>query len=169
MAPPPTSDRTGRPPLIVAHRALTPGAVENARSAIRIAAATGADLIELDIRLTLDRQPVVLHDAFLRRATRARGWVRLWPAPVLGRIPLRNSDAGDRVTSLRRVLAEFPSGVQPALHLKDRAALAPVLKAIGRHGNPGRTWLWLEHPADVTRARRRFPELRVTLLRPAGW
>lgn len=156
-------------PLIVAHRALTPGAAENTRSAVTLAAASGADLIELDIRLTLDRQPVVLHDAFLRRSTTARGWVRLWPSFALSRVPLREAKPGDRVPTLRAILREFPAGVQAALHLKDRAALPAVLKAVARFGEPGQTWLWLDHPRDVYTARRTLPELWVTLLRPAGW
>lgn len=156
-------------PLIVAHRALTPGATENARSAIALAAASGADLIELDIRLTLDRQPVVLHDAFLRGATRGRGWVRLWPSFALTRLPLREAAGGERVSSLRSILRDFPDGVQPALHLKDHAALPSVLRTVARFGDPGRTWLWLERPRDVYTATRTLPELRVTLLRPAGW
>ncbi len=156
-------------PLIVAHRAMTPGAVENTRSALVLAANNGADLIELDIRLTLDRQPVVLHDAFLGRSTRGRGWVRLWPSFALTRLPLRGGSPGDRVPALRTVLKEFPNSAQAALHLKDRAALPTVLKAISRYGQPGRTWLWLERPQDVRRATRALPELRVTLLRPAGW
>ncbi len=125
-------------PLIVAHRALTPGATENARSAIAMAAASGADLIELDVRLSLDRQPVVLHDAFLRRATRGRGWVRLWPSFALTRLPLRDAPS-DRVSSLRRILQIFPKGAQPALHLKDHAALPAVLRTVERYGNTGRT------------------------------
>ena len=156
-------------PLIVAHRSLTPGATENARSAIALAAQSGADLIELDIRLTLDRQPVVLHDAFLRRATRGWGLVRLWPSFALARLPLREAEPGDRVSLLRSILADFPVGAQPALHLKVRSALPTVLRTIARYGNPGRTWLWLEHPQDVYTASRTLPELRVTLLRPAGW
>lgn len=156
-------------PLIVAHRSLTPGAIENARSAIAVAARSGADLIELDIRLSLDRKPVILHDAFLRRSTRGRGWVRLWPSFLLYRLPLRDASDGERVMSLKSVLRVFPDGVQPALHLKDRAALPSVLNAIARHGSADRTWLWLEHPRDVSTARRRLPGLRVTLLRPAGW
>ncbi len=158
-----------RQPLIVAHRALTPGATENARSAIALAAASGADLIELDIRLTLDRQPVVLHDAFLRRATRGRGWVRLWPSFALTRLPLRQAPGGDRVSSLRSILEDFPGAAQPALHVKDHAALPGVLRAVDRFGDPGRTWLWLERPRDVYLATRALPELRVTLLRPDAW
>ncbi len=156
-------------PLIVAHRSLTPGATENARSAIALAIQSGADLIELDVRLTLDRQPVVLHDAFLRRATRGRGWVRLWPSFALARLPLRDGGPGDRVSLLRTILMDFPTDAQPALHVKDRAALPAVLRALAPYGLPGRTWLWLEHPEDVYTATRQLPELRVTLLRPAGW
>lgn len=156
-------------PLIVAHRALTPEMVENTRSAILIAAQSGADLIELDIRLTLDRKPVVLHDAFIGRSTKGRGWVRLWPSFALTRLPPRSGGPGDRVPTLRSILQTFPSDAQPALHLKDRAALPAVLKAVARHGQPGRTWLWLEDSRDVSTARRALPELRVTLLRPAGW
>ena len=54
--------------IIVAHRSLTPGAIENARSSLQLAADAGADLIELDVRLSLDRKPMVFHDAFLRLA-----------------------------------------------------------------------------------------------------
>lgn len=67
------------------------------------------------------------------------------------------------------MIEAFPDGVQPALHVKDRAALPAVLKMVAKHGQPGRTWLWLAHPADVYRATRTLPEIRVTLLRPAGW
>jgi glycerophosphoryl diester phosphodiesterase len=156
-------------PLIVAHRSLTPGATENALSAIGAARQAGADLVELDVRLTLDRQPVVLHDAFLRRSTKGRGWVRMWPSFAIYRLPLRDTPGGDRVSGLKSVLEGFPEDVQPALHLKDRAALPSVLKLISRHGRPNHTWLWLEHPKDVYTASRRLPELRITLLRPAGW
>ncbi len=156
-------------PLIVAHRSLTPGATENARSAIPVAAQNGADLIELDIRLTLDRKPVVLHDACIGGATVGHGWVRLWPSFALTRLPSRAGGPGDRVPTLRSILREFPSEAQPALHLKDRAALASVLKTVARHWIPGRTWLWLEDSRDVVTARQALPELRVTLLRPAGW
>jgi glycerophosphoryl diester phosphodiesterase len=156
-------------PLIVAHRALTPGAIENTRSAIARAAAAGADLIELDVRLTIRRQPVVIHDAFLGRITRGRGWVRMWPVWALGLVPFRDDTERNRISTVRKVLGEAPQGAQLVLHLKDRAALRPVLRMIRRHGDPGRTWLWLEHERDVFVATRALPELRVTLLRPSGW
>lgn len=154
--------------MIIAHRAMTPGAIENTIPAIAAAAVAGADLIELDIRLSLDRQPFVLHDAFLRREVRSRGWVRLWPSWALRRFRHRGDDDGIRVAPLDEVLRVIPEDVQAALHLKDRAALSSVLKTVRKHGDPGRTWLWLEDMRDVQRATRSLPEVRCTLLRPTG-
>lgn len=156
-------------PMIVAHRALTPGALENARSSLAMVKATGADLVEMDIRISLDRRPFVTHDALLGRTTHGHGWVRLWPSFALQRLRLRDSEHGEHLAPLRDILKAMPDGLQPALHLKDRGALRQVLRTIERHGQPGRTWLWLDHPVDVFTATRRLPEIRCTLLRPAGW
>ena len=156
-------------PLIIAHRALTAGAPENAPATLQRLVEAGADLAEMDIRLSLDRRPFVVHDAFLGRTTYGHGWVRLWPAFALRRLVLRGSPERERLTPLAQVLAKMPPELQPALHLKDRGALRQVLRAIRRHGDPARTWLWLERPRDVTTARRRLPKVRCTLVRPAGW
>ncbi len=148
---------------------MAPGALENARSSMAIATAQGADLLEMDVRLSLDRTPMVLHDAMLRRTTRARGWVRLWPSFALSRVPLRDAPEREPIATLARVLDELPDGVQPALHLKDPAALKSVLRLIERRGIQGRTWLWLERARDTYVATRALPELRVTMLRDTGW
>lgn len=157
-------------PLIIAHRGLTPGATENSLSATAMAANAGVDLIELDVRLSLDRQPVVMHDASLGRTTRrGRGWVGLIPSPLLRRTRLQTeSGEAERVPFLRIVLANQPPGLELALHLKDRRALRPVLRLIQRDGDPARTWLWLDRPQDVHTATRMLPEVRCTLLRPAA-
>lgn len=156
-------------PLIIAHRALLAGAPEGAASSLGRLAEAGADLAEMDIRLSLDRRPFVLHDAFLGRTTYGRGWVRLWPAFALRRIALRGGAGHERLSPLPTILAMKPANLEPALHLKDRGALRQVLRLVERHGDPAHTWLWLERPVDVVVAMRRLPQLRCTLLRPAGW
>lgn len=151
-------------PLVVAHRAKTPGyPVENALSAIQRAADAGADLAELDIRLSLDRRAVVLHDAFLGRTTVGRGWVGSYPARFLRRLRLR-ANADEQLPLLRDLLSSLPASIQPALHLKDHAAIRPVLADIGRHGDPSRTWLWLDRLDHVRLARGRFPTIHCTYL-----
>lgn len=155
-------------PLIIAHRGLVPGGSENSLSGARLAASAGADLIELDIRLSLDRKPVVMHDASLRRTTRrGRGWVALLPSQALGRLRLATGDGAiERVPLLRTLLRSGPAELALALHLKDRRALLPVLRLIEDVGIPARTWLWLDRTEDVHLATRTLPEVRCTLLRP---
>jgi glycerophosphoryl diester phosphodiesterase len=56
-------------PLIVAHRGASARAPENTISAFRLAAESGAEGIELDVRLARDGVPVVIHDKDLSRTT----------------------------------------------------------------------------------------------------
>ena len=69
----PTSAR--RIPLIIAHRGDVTNAPENTLPAFRSAYDRGADGIELDVRLTRDRQLVVFHDRGLKRIGNRRGLV----------------------------------------------------------------------------------------------
>lgn len=64
-------DRTHHPRL-VAHRGASQECPENTLSAVIEAARSGADAIEVDVRLTADKIPVLLHDTTL---------VRMWNDP----------------------------------------------------------------------------------------
>src|SRR5437899_360443 len=65
--------RPTRTPIIIAHRGSSVSAPENTLAAFRRALVDRADAIELDVRLTADREVVVFHDAQLRRTTDGRG------------------------------------------------------------------------------------------------
>jgi glycerophosphoryl diester phosphodiesterase len=80
---------TSRPPLIIGHRGASAVAPENTLSAFARAVRDGADGIELDVRLSRDGVPVVLHDATLPGARLRK--------PIVGRVTLarlRQIDAG---------------------------------------------------------------------------
>ena len=64
---------TAKRPLIVAHRGASGSTPENTMAAFRKAVIAGADMIELDIRLTKDFHIVVHHDHTLRKTAGARG------------------------------------------------------------------------------------------------
>lgn len=66
------ADRACDAPLVVSHRGHHAEQPENSLAAIREAASVGAHLVEIDIRITADEIPVVLHDATLQRTT--TGW-----------------------------------------------------------------------------------------------
>ncbi len=53
--------------MTIAHRGEPIGHVENTLGAIQAAVAAGADMVEIDVRLTADGVPVLLHDADLQR------------------------------------------------------------------------------------------------------
>jgi len=61
-----------RLPLVWAHRGCSSLAPENTLAAARKASQSGADGWELDVQLTADGQPIVIHDRGLLRLTDAR-------------------------------------------------------------------------------------------------
>ncbi len=159
----PPTPTTSERPLVVAHRALSPGVPENSRAGIVRAAERGADLVELDIRRSLDGVPFVIHDPFLGRSTTGIGFVRTLPAVLLRRVPLRGG-GGERLPTLAEAIAVLPDGCGLALHLKDQGSLRAALRVVLDAGVDGRTWLWLHGPAAVREARGLAPAARPTML-----
>ena len=62
-------------PLVIAHRGASAYAPENTLAAFNLALEMGADGVELDVSLTQDGVPVVLHDDTVDRTTNGRGAV----------------------------------------------------------------------------------------------
>jgi glycerophosphoryl diester phosphodiesterase len=87
----PLLDLAARP--VIAHRGASAYAPENSLAAFELAVAQGADAFELDVRVTRDGAPVVIHDATLDRTTNLTGPVR---ARTLAE--LRAADAGHGFT-----------------------------------------------------------------------
>ncbi|MEN3333426.1 MAG: glycerophosphoryl diester phosphodiesterase [Blastocatellia bacterium] len=70
-----TDNRQPATALVIAHRGASGLAPENTLTAFRLAIALGADGFELDVQLSADGQPVVIHDARLNRTTERTGAV----------------------------------------------------------------------------------------------
>ncbi|GGF08684.1 glycerophosphoryl diester phosphodiesterase [Halobacillus andaensis] len=62
--------------LIYAHRGASKLAPENTMPAYQLASESGADGIEIDVQLTKDRIPVLIHDENVRRTTNGTGFVQ---------------------------------------------------------------------------------------------
>jgi glycerophosphoryl diester phosphodiesterase len=75
-----------RPPLVIAHRGASAIAPENTLRSFKLAVLLGADGIELDVHLSADGQPVVIHDRRLDRTTNASGPVSRLTASQLGKL-----------------------------------------------------------------------------------
>jgi glycerophosphoryl diester phosphodiesterase len=62
-----------QPPLVIAHRGASGHAPENSLAAFRLAAASGADAAETDVRISRDGGVIVHHDPELGRAVQGSG------------------------------------------------------------------------------------------------
>lgn len=99
-------------PQIIAHRGASAHAPENTVASFKKAMESGADGIELDVRLSKDGVPVVIHDATLTRTARINKRVVDLTAEQLSRV-----DAGSWFNTARPAHArtEFASEGIPSL------------------------------------------------------
>lgn len=114
--------RPGEPPKLVAHRGASAVAPENTMAAFDRAWRDRADIVEMDVRLSADREVVVIHDRDLDRTTDGTGPVADWPVSELKRL---NAGAwfgaaydGEHIPTLREVLHWARGKVALMLELK---------------------------------------------------
>lgn len=67
-----------RPWVRIAHRGASGSAPELTRAAIERALDLGVDMVEVDVQVTRDGHPVIIHDDTLERTTAGTGLVRDW-------------------------------------------------------------------------------------------
>lgn len=126
------------PPRIYAHRGSMQLAPENTQLAFDVALGYGADVLELDVRLTRDKRVIVFHDESLDRTTNGRGRVRDTLLSELGALNAGHgfvdisgrdwSAAGAVVDTLDDVLERYPD-VAVNVDIKDRSREAAVAVA----------------------------------------
>ncbi|HYL99579.1 MAG TPA: glycerophosphodiester phosphodiesterase family protein [Blastocatellia bacterium] len=110
------SHANARRPRVIAHRGASSVAPENTLEAFRIALDLGADGVEMDVHLSADGTPVVIHDRRVDRTTDRSGRVS-----SLGASELLKLDAGFR---FRRKLA-----VSPRLRARVKRTLGKIPRA----------------------------------------
>jgi glycerophosphoryl diester phosphodiesterase len=111
-------------PRVYAHRGGCALGPENTLPAFDLGLAAGADGLELDVRLSSDGVPVVIHDATLDRTTDATGPVRARSADELARV-----DAGCRFLSQQQThsFAQMGIGVPTLAEVLHRYPATPII------------------------------------------
>lgn len=82
-------DPDDRTVLVAAHRGVWSDAPENSLEAIEAAVELGVDIVELDVRRTLDGTLVLMHDPTLGRTTDGLGFVALRTYGYIRRLKLK--------------------------------------------------------------------------------
>ncbi len=134
---------------VIGHRGARARAPENTLPSFALAANAGVDAIELDLHLSRDGVPVVMHDPTLDRTTDARGPIGERTAGELARVdagwaytadggrsfPFRGQGIG--VPTLDEVIGAHPT-LPMILEIKALEAALVVLRLIERAGAAGR-------------------------------
>ena len=128
-------------PILIAHRGgiITSGSHECSSTAIRLAAASHYDMVELDVQRSRDGIPIVFHDATLEKACGKPGAVKDYTASELVSTPYLNSkDSIIRFETALKTCQQLGLGVM--LDLKDGRDSQTFLQAIDQ--------LIIEHHLD---------------------
>jgi glycerophosphoryl diester phosphodiesterase len=123
-------------PLILGHRGASAYAPENTLGAFNMAVAQGADGVELDVTLSADGVPVVIHDESLDRTTNGHG-----PVNRQSLAALKQLDAGypsrfgrqfpnERIPTLAEVFARIPP--QAVINVELKHDRSPGRELAGR-------------------------------------
>ena len=111
-------DRRGARAEVIAHRGASAYALEHSLAAFDLALDQGADALELDVRLTADGQPVVIHDpTLLRTAADARA------VAAVSACDLASLDPAVRPPMLADVLDRYGAATRWFVELKDTTPL----------------------------------------------
>jgi glycerophosphoryl diester phosphodiesterase len=145
---------------VIAHRGSSAEAPENTLPAFEAAVRLGADAFELDVRLTADGAPVVIHDDTLDRTTDRSGLVRSHTLAELRSVdagarftadrdrsyPYRGGEA--RIPSLGEVLWAFPR-MPVLLEIKEPEAQEAVRRVLLQEDAADRCVVASEHRAAL--------------------
>ncbi len=144
--------------LIAAHRAGHLRAPENSLAAIDEAVAEGADIVEIDIKVSADGVPYLMHDQTVTRTTGGKGDAERLTYAQMRQLTLKGGQ--EPPPSLLEALRRTCGRVLVDLDLKtDR--LAPIVAVVDGLGMTGQV-IFFDGDSDLLRqARRLAPTIRV--------
>ena len=124
-------------PFLWAHRGASCCTPENTMAAFAAAVESGADGLELDIHLSRDGVPVVIHDETLERTTDGCGLVARMTWHQLRQLDAGGwfdaAFAGESIPALEEVLETFGGQLRLNLELKELHAGMAVLDLLSRY------------------------------------
>ncbi len=164
-------------PVIFAHRGASAWAPENTLAAFRLAIEHGAPSIELDVKLTADRQVVVLHDQTVDRTTNGHGDLRQFTLADLRELDASNRFSaqyqGERIPTLAEVFEAVGEQVYINIELTNYASTRDglpeqVAGLVRKYSIQDRVMFSSFHARNLVRVSRLFPQTPVGLLALEG-
>ena len=147
-------------PVIFAHRGASAHAPENTLAAFELALQQGADAIELDVKLSADGIPVVIHDPTVDRTTDGSGTVS-----NLSLAALKELDAGEgqKIPTLDEVFSTVGGKILINVELtnyktRDDQLVDKVVEVVKKHNLAEKIIFSSFLPKNLTRAAELLPQ-----------
>lgn len=125
-------------PLVIAHRGNSGEAPMNTLAAIEEAIQIGADMVEVDVNLTADGVPVLMHDDTVDKTTNGKGPLKSYTFQQLRKLDAGSwkspKYAGEKVPSLIEALELGRGRIGFSLDLKTEEAIPALIKAVREMG-----------------------------------
>jgi glycerophosphoryl diester phosphodiesterase len=154
-----------------AHRGASAEAPENTLAAFRRALEAGADGIELDVHLSRDGIPVVLHDETLDRTTDGEGPVAAYTSEVLQTLDAGSwfdpHFSGEALPTLDETLRLLAGRLRLNLEVKDVRAGTAVVEVLRRYPQTDAVVSSFDYGV-LSGLRRTVPDLPLAVLHGAG-
>ncbi|MFH1054166.1 MAG: glycerophosphodiester phosphodiesterase family protein [Candidatus Woesearchaeota archaeon] len=115
--------------IVIAHRGASAYHTENTISALKEAVYQKADKIEVDVRLTKDKVPILFHDASLLRLANRKTRLSKTSYSHLKSIKIRNNE---RITSLEEFLGFAKNKILVVLDLKELGGELKIINLINK-------------------------------------
>lgn len=171
-------DHQQQKPLIIAHRGASMYAPENTLSAFKLAYEQGADGIELDAKLTIDGEVVVIHDQTLDRTTGSPGRVIDKTLKQLQMLDAGSHFAdqfrGEKIPTLNEVFDQLGKKMLINVELTSYASPGDALpekvaQLVQKHGIENDILFSTFHPTILLRIKRLLPTVPAALLTGNGF
>jgi glycerophosphoryl diester phosphodiesterase len=157
--------------FLYAHRGASAEAPENTLAAFRRAIEAGADGIELDVHLSRDGIPVVIHDETLDRTTDGEGPVTACTGDVLQALDAGSwfdpHFTGESVPTLDKTLGLLAGRLRLNLEVKDVRAGTAVVEVLRRYPQTDAVVSSFDYGV-LSGLRRTSPDLPLAVLHDAG-
>lgn len=130
-------------PFIIAHRGASFYEPENTISSVKKAIELKADAVEVDVRLSRDGFPVIIHDSTVDRITGNKGQVRKMTVNELKRLKVGNKE---NIALLNEIIDIVKGKAVLVLDLKEPEVIGPSLKIVEEKNMIENTILISEDP-----------------------
>jgi glycerophosphoryl diester phosphodiesterase len=158
-------------PLVIGHACAAGEAPANALAGVRACLHAGAEAMEIDVQLSADGVPVLMHDETVDRTTNLAGPLRSF---TFAELQAANAGDGEPVPSLDQLMAVVAGELTVMCELKqtpgdpeyDQKLVDAVIAVIKKH--EANTWSAIHsfQPAMVERARSTEARISATIISP---